>query len=226
MLEDLIHRHPSLIAVKFDVFGFKRNTDLLLLYACIAPSLASKEFFLQKAIGWALRQYARVEPDEVQRWVVAHVPFITPDYVAKLKALGGGASVLGGWRYISGTAQQNGPPFRLLQDSGIPLGMSSDGMQISIGARAGEVHRVVARDRYVNGLNGEFLDVKARFAHGFINHADRIKTPLIRYKKGGKALLADAGIFAITSARCDGDGGIPGLGSRKISIFNPKRVAK
>jgi predicted amidohydrolase YtcJ len=65
------------------------------------------------------------------RWVVAHVPFITREYADKLKALGGGASVLGGWRYISGTAQQNGPPFRLLMDSGIPMGMSSDGMQIS-----------------------------------------------------------------------------------------------
>ncbi|HEU4617576.1 MAG TPA: amidohydrolase family protein, partial [Gammaproteobacteria bacterium] len=40
-------------------------------------------------------------------------------------------SVLGGWRYISGTAQQNGPPFKMLKDSGIPMGMSSDGMQIS-----------------------------------------------------------------------------------------------
>jgi predicted amidohydrolase YtcJ len=66
-----------------------------------------------------------------QRWVVAHAPFITQEYVDKLKALGGGVSVLGGWRYISGTAQQNGPPFKLLADSGIPLGMSSDGMQIS-----------------------------------------------------------------------------------------------
>jgi predicted amidohydrolase YtcJ len=65
------------------------------------------------------------------RWVVAHVPFITREYADKLKALGGGVSVLGGWRYISGTAQQNGPPFRLLMDSGIPMGMSSDGMQIS-----------------------------------------------------------------------------------------------
>jgi predicted amidohydrolase YtcJ len=65
------------------------------------------------------------------RWVVAHVPFITREYADKLKALGGGVSVLGGWRYISGTAQQNGPPFRTLMDSGIPMGMSSDGMQIS-----------------------------------------------------------------------------------------------
>ncbi len=65
------------------------------------------------------------------RWVVAHVPFITREYADKLKALGGGVSVLGGWRYVSGTAQQNGPPFRMLMDSGIPMGMSSDGMQIS-----------------------------------------------------------------------------------------------
>jgi NADH-quinone oxidoreductase subunit G len=66
----------------------------------------------------------------------------------------------------------------------------SDGMQISIGSRGNEVHRIVARDRYVNGLNGEFLDVKARFAHDFINHEDRLKTPMIRYKKGGKLIPA------------------------------------
>lgn len=64
----------------------------------------------------------------------------------------------------------------------------SDGMQVSIGSRGGQVHRIVARDRYVNGLNGEFLDVKARFAHEFIGHAERIKTPLIRYKKGGRLI--------------------------------------
>ncbi|MFL6468536.1 MAG: molybdopterin-dependent oxidoreductase [Pyrinomonadaceae bacterium] len=67
---------------------------------------------------------------------------------------------------------------------------SSDGMQLSLGSRNGEVHRIVARDRYVNGLNGEFLDVKARFAHEFINHPDRIKTPMIRYSKGGKLIPA------------------------------------
>jgi predicted amidohydrolase YtcJ len=65
------------------------------------------------------------------RWVVAHVPFITREYADKLNALGGGVSVLGGWRYISGTAQQNGPPFRMLAESGIHMGMSSDGMQIA-----------------------------------------------------------------------------------------------
>ena len=49
--------------------GFKRDTDLDLLYACIEPSLSSKEFFLQKAIGWALRQYAWTDPREVVRYV-------------------------------------------------------------------------------------------------------------------------------------------------------------
>jgi NADH-quinone oxidoreductase subunit G len=50
--------------------------------------------------------------------------------------------------------------------------------------------RVVARDRYVNGLNGEFLCVKGRFAHPFVNHEERIRTPLIRYKEGGKLIPA------------------------------------
>lgn len=51
---------------------YKGDTDLELLYACIAPSIASKEFFLRKAIGWALRQYARQDMAEVRRYVMAH----------------------------------------------------------------------------------------------------------------------------------------------------------
>ncbi len=66
------------------------------------------------------------------RWVLAHVPFIDQEHLTRLKNLGGGINVLGGWRWLSGTATQNGPQFRLLLASGIPLGMSSDGMQISV----------------------------------------------------------------------------------------------
>jgi NADH-quinone oxidoreductase subunit G len=61
---------------------------------------------------------------------------------------------------------------------------------MSLGSRGGEVLRSVARDRYVNGINGEFLCVKGRFAHPFINHEARIRTPMIRYKKGGKLIPA------------------------------------
>ena len=49
--------------------SFKRGTDLELLYACIEPNLAGGDFFIRKAIGWALRQYAWSDPDEVRRYV-------------------------------------------------------------------------------------------------------------------------------------------------------------
>ena len=50
----------------------KKETDLDLLYAAIEPSLGSKEFFLRKAIGWALRQYAWTDAAEVVRYVEAN----------------------------------------------------------------------------------------------------------------------------------------------------------
>lgn len=50
----------------------KEQMDLDLLYACIEPSISSKEFFLRKAIGWVLRHYARTNPHEVRRYVNAN----------------------------------------------------------------------------------------------------------------------------------------------------------
>jgi 3-methyladenine DNA glycosylase AlkD len=44
---DMWKRRTSIICQ----LGFKQHTDLDLLYACIEPSLESKEFFLRKAIG-------------------------------------------------------------------------------------------------------------------------------------------------------------------------------
>lgn len=106
----------------------------------------------------------------------------------------------------------------------------SDGMQISIGSRGGEIHRIVARDRYVNGLNGEFLDVKARFAHGFVNHADRIKTPMIRYAKGGKLIPAtwdDAVKFAADKLKAAGSsvGVVASPRLTNEAVFTLKRFA-
>ena len=48
---------------------FKRDTDLGLLYANIEPNLGDRDFFIRKAIGWALRQYAWTDPQEVARYV-------------------------------------------------------------------------------------------------------------------------------------------------------------
>jgi 3-methyladenine DNA glycosylase AlkD len=49
--------------------GFKRDTDQELLFACIEPSVNERDFFLRKAIGWALREYAKAAPDAVRSYV-------------------------------------------------------------------------------------------------------------------------------------------------------------
>jgi NADH-quinone oxidoreductase subunit G len=108
---------------------------------------------------------------------------------------------------------------------------SSDGMQLSIGSRGGEVHRIVARDRYVNGLNGEFLDVKARFGHGFVNHATRIKTPMIRYSKGGKLVPAtwDDAVKFVAEKFGQFAGSVGVIASPRLtneSVFTLRRFAK
>jgi 3-methyladenine DNA glycosylase AlkD len=52
--------------------SFKRDTDLELLYTNIEPNLPDRDFFIRKAIGWALRQYAWTNPREVTRYVRDH----------------------------------------------------------------------------------------------------------------------------------------------------------
>ena len=52
--------------------GLKEHTDQELLFACIAPSLGERDFFLRKGIGWALRDYARVAPEAVRSYVAEH----------------------------------------------------------------------------------------------------------------------------------------------------------
>ena len=52
--------------------SFKGATDIDLLHACIAPSIERREFFLRKAIGWALREHAKTDPDGVVDHVVAN----------------------------------------------------------------------------------------------------------------------------------------------------------
>ncbi len=51
--------------------GKKRDMDLALLYDCIGASAGHGEFFVQKAMGWALRDYSRTDPGEVRRYVAA-----------------------------------------------------------------------------------------------------------------------------------------------------------
>lgn len=52
--------------------GFRDRTDLDLLTRAIGANSAEPGFFLRKAIGWALREYARTDPDWVRAFVAAH----------------------------------------------------------------------------------------------------------------------------------------------------------
>ncbi len=49
--------------------GYKKETDFDLLCEIICENLDSREFFINKAIGWSLRQYARIDPQAVKKFV-------------------------------------------------------------------------------------------------------------------------------------------------------------
>lgn len=64
--------------------GYKDATDEDLLFALCARRADDREFFVGKAIGWALRQHAYRRPDAVRAFVAAH-PELTP--LARREAL-------------------------------------------------------------------------------------------------------------------------------------------
>jgi 3-methyladenine DNA glycosylase AlkD len=92
---DLLRRDPepmgrTLLAWSRDADPWKRRTAILaqnaskaqtdgpLLYACIEPNLRDPDFFIRKAIGWALREYAKVQPDAVARYAREHADALSP----------------------------------------------------------------------------------------------------------------------------------------------------
>lgn len=52
--------------------GAKERTDPVLLVDVIEPNLSDRDFFVRKAIGWALRDYARTRPEWVKTFVSSH----------------------------------------------------------------------------------------------------------------------------------------------------------
>ena len=48
---------------------FKAKTDTALLFDYIRRVAHSKEFFLQKGAGWALREYSKTDPDAVAQFI-------------------------------------------------------------------------------------------------------------------------------------------------------------
>jgi 3-methyladenine DNA glycosylase AlkD len=51
--------------------NYKDKTDVQLLFDIIGENRESDEFFIQKAIGWTLRQYSKTAPDTVRQFVAS-----------------------------------------------------------------------------------------------------------------------------------------------------------
>ncbi|UUZ92747.1 DNA alkylation repair protein [Paenibacillus sp. P25] len=49
--------------------GYKKRTDTALLFGAIRHCADSKEFFIRKAIGWALREYSKTDEAAVRAFV-------------------------------------------------------------------------------------------------------------------------------------------------------------
>nr|WP_306430287.1 DNA alkylation repair protein [Corynebacterium phoceense] len=58
--------------------GRKTHTDTELLAEIIEANFGSSEFFINKAIGWALRDYSKTNPDWVGAFVDAHRAEMAP----------------------------------------------------------------------------------------------------------------------------------------------------
>jgi 3-methyladenine DNA glycosylase AlkD len=50
----------------------KSGTDVALLEASLAPNLDRREFWIRKAVGWALREHAKTDPGWVRDYVAGH----------------------------------------------------------------------------------------------------------------------------------------------------------
>ncbi|ALC88628.1 DNA alkylation repair protein [Bacillus sp. FJAT-18017] len=50
---------------------YKNETDQKRLYTYIRENTGSKEFFIQKAIGWALREYSKTNPISVKEFILS-----------------------------------------------------------------------------------------------------------------------------------------------------------
>ena len=56
---------------------YKNNVDEDLLYSLIKDTKGSKEFFINKATGWALRQYSKYNPQSVAGFIASNEDWMT-----------------------------------------------------------------------------------------------------------------------------------------------------
>ena len=72
--DDIWRRRTAILAQ----LRFKAGTDTDLLFSAIEASIEEKEFFLRKAIGWALREYSKTAPQVVADYVASNHHRLSP----------------------------------------------------------------------------------------------------------------------------------------------------
>jgi len=72
--DDLWLRRAALLAQ----LKHKEETDRDVLARLIRRTAHERDFFMRKAIGWALREYAKTDPDWVRDFVAAHTDILAP----------------------------------------------------------------------------------------------------------------------------------------------------
>jgi 3-methyladenine DNA glycosylase AlkD len=72
--DDLWRRRAALVCQ----VGAKSDTDPELLADIITSAVDERDFFVRKGIGWALRDYARTDPDWVRAFVAQHADQLSP----------------------------------------------------------------------------------------------------------------------------------------------------
>lgn len=90
----LVTRHPALVA-EMDAWSadedrwliraailhqlhYRERTDTERLFGYCSRQAEHRDFFVRKAIGWALRHYARTDPHAVREYVAAHRDRLSP----------------------------------------------------------------------------------------------------------------------------------------------------
>ncbi|MBN2780809.1 MAG: DNA alkylation repair protein [Candidatus Marinimicrobia bacterium] len=89
LIGEIVRRHPEVqadvltawiqdpdlwvkrVSILFQL-KYKRDTDTAFLSKAILANCTTKEFFLNKAIGWALREYSKTDPDWVRHFLSGH----------------------------------------------------------------------------------------------------------------------------------------------------------
>ena len=66
------HHFAMELLAKFVKLKYKTKTNTKLLFRYVVELSSSKEFFIKKAIGWALREYSKTNPPEVLEFVENH----------------------------------------------------------------------------------------------------------------------------------------------------------